>query len=159
MTRLGAVVAATLTTATILLAGCTALGGGRADPSPTPTGVPEVDVLELSVGDCLDTHGKPGITATVPVVDCDLEHDSEAYATILLDDGPYPGDDTVRSTAEQSCSAEFVAFAGIAYEESALDYAYYFPTLGSWAEGDRRILCLILDPDARVTGTLEGAAR
>ena len=158
MIRLGAAVAATLTTATILLAGCTALDT-RAAPSPTPTGVPEVDVLDLRVGDCLDTHGKPGITATVPVVTCDLEHDSEAYSTITLDGEIYPGDDTVRSTAEQGCTSAFVEFAGINYEESTLDYAYYFPTQGSWAEGDRRILCLILDPDARVTGTLEGAAR
>ncbi|MBX3098243.1 MAG: septum formation family protein [Salinibacterium sp.] len=151
--------AAALAAACFVLAGCSALGGGVATPTPTPTGVPEVDVLELGVGDCLDTHGKPGITATVPVVDCDLEHDSEAYATIILAAGSYPGDDAVRSAAVEGCTSNFVTFAGIAYEESTLDYAYYFPTLGSWAEGDHRILCLILDPAQRVTGTLEGAAR
>lgn len=152
------VAAAALVVASLVLAGCTALGGGGG-ATPTPTGVPEVDVLDLQVGDCLDTHGRPGITATVPVVDCAVEHDSEAYATFTLDDGDFPGDDTVKSGAQASCAGAFAEFAGIDYEASTLDYAYYFPTRGSWATGDRRILCLIVDPAQRVTGTLEGAAR
>lgn len=151
--------AVALLASSILLAGCTALGGAGGAPSPTPTGPPEVDVLDLAVGDCLDTHGKPGITKSVPVVDCSLEHDSEAYATIALDDGSFPGDDSVKSSSQEGCTEAFAPFAGIDYASSTLDYAYYFPTAGSWAGGDRRILCLIVDPGERVTGTLEGAAR
>ncbi|MBU1588287.1 MAG: septum formation family protein [Actinobacteria bacterium] len=144
--------------ASLMLAGCSAFGGA-ATPSPTPTGPPEVDVLDLAVGDCLDTHGKPGITRTVPVVDCALEHDSEAYAQVVLDDADFPGDDAVKTRAQTDCPEEFAAFAGIEYDASSLDYAYYFPTSGSWADGDRRILCLIFDPAGRVTGSLEGSAR
>ena len=151
--------AVALAAASIVLAGCSALGGGGGTPTPTPTGAPEVDVLDLEVGDCLDTHGRPGITKTVPVVDCSIEHDSEAYAALPLNDGDFPGDDSVKSSAQAGCAEAFTAFAGIDYEGSTLDYAYYFPTAGSWAAGDRRILCLILDPGARVTGSLEGAGR
>lgn len=151
--------AVALAAVSLLLVGCSALGGGGGAPTPTPTGVPEVDVVDLAVGDCLDTHGRPGVTAAVPVVDCSVEHDSEAYASIALDDGEFPGDDSVKSSAQAGCTEAFTAFAGIDYESSTLDYAYYFPTRGSWATGDRRILCLILDPEQRVTGTLEGATR
>ena len=142
--------------AALLLAGCSAPG---AAPTPTPTGPPEVDVVSLAVGDCLDTHGRPGLAKAVPVVDCSIEHDSEAYARIVLDDGEFPGDAAVTTAAETGCVEAFSDFAGIDYADSALDYAYYFPTAGSWAAGDRRILCLILDPAGRVAGTLEGAAR
>ncbi|CAN5253187.1 hypothetical protein BH11ACT5_BH11ACT5_25660 [soil metagenome] len=159
MTAHRPVAALVVVAASILLAGCSALGGAGGAPTPTPTGPPQVDVVDLAVGDCLDTHGKPGITKTVPVVDCSLEHDSEAYAAIALDDDDFPGDDIVKSTAQQGCTDAFAGFAGIDYDSSSLDYAYYFPTSGSWAAGDRRILCLIVDPAARVTGTLEGAAR
>ena len=143
-----------------LLAGCAALGGGGGAPSPTPTGPPEVSVLDLAVGDCLDTHGKPRISETVPVVDCSVEHDSEAYASITVDGDDFPGDESIKAQAQQGCVDAFATFAGIAYDDSTLDYVYYYPTAGSWAAGDRRILCLIIDPKAgQVTGSLEGAAR
>ena len=142
----------------LALTGCGTLGGA-ATSTPTATGDPEISVLDLAVGDCLDTHGKPGITETVPVVDCSLEHDSEAYAQVDFDGDEYPGDEAVKTRAQSDCSAAFADFSGIEYNVSALDYAYYFPTAGSWASGDRRILCLILDPAQRVAGTLEGAAR
>jgi hypothetical protein len=146
-----------LLAAGILLAGCTASSAPGGAPSPTPTN--EVDVLALAVGDCLDTHGVPRPATTVPVADCQLEHDSEAYAQIVLDESEFPGEDAVRSRAESGCVEAFAEFVGIEYDASTLDYAYYFPTAGSWAEGDRRILCLIVDPGERVTGSLRGATR
>jgi len=141
----------------ILLAGCTA--GGGSTPTPTPDGVAEVDVLALATGDCLDTRDVTGVTATVPVMDCSTEHDSEAYAEVVLAEGDFPGADSVKASAESGCVDAFAEFVGLAYDDSTLDYAYYFPTEGSWAEGDRRIVCLVADPETRVTGSLEGAAR
>ncbi|MBN9238330.1 MAG: hypothetical protein BGO97_01495 [Micrococcales bacterium 70-64] len=146
-----------LAVAGLVLAGCSGVGG--AAPSPTPTADPGIPVRDLAVGDCIDSHGRPGISETVLVVGCGEEHDSEAYAEIVLDDGGFPGDAAVKDRAQGGCAADFVEFAGIDYESSSLDYAYYYPTPGSWADGDRRILCLILDPAGAVTGTLEGAAR
>ena len=146
--------------AVLLLAGCAAFGGGGGASSPTPPGPPEVSVLDLSVGDCLDTHGKPRISDTVTVVDCSLEHDSEAYASITVEGDTFPGDDAATSQAQQGCVDAFTTFMGIAYDASSLDYVYYYPTAGSWAAGDRRILCLVIDPQAgQAEGTLRGAAR
>jgi len=142
-----------------LVAGCALAACSPGAPPPEPTGTPGVDVLALSVGDCLDLREVTGATATVPVVDCASEHDSEAYGQIVLDDGPFPGAESIKAAAESGCVEQFAEFVGLAYDSSSLDYAYYFPTEGSWEGGDRRILCLVGDPAARVSGSLEGAAR
>ena len=146
--------------ASILLAGCSALGGAGGAPTPTPTGPPEVDVLDLAVGDCLQNGDARRVTKTVPVVDCDEPHDSEAYALIELTGDDFPGTDAVSDRAVTECTTEFTAFIGIDYADSALDFAYYYPTPTSWDLGDREILCLVIDPKTpTVTGTLAGAAR
>ncbi len=152
------VAAAALAVVSILLAGCSALGGAGDASTPIPTGPPQIDVLSLTVGDCLATDDAR-VSATVPVVDCSAEHDSEAYESIPVPGDDFPGDEAITAQAQKGCAEAFSTFAGIAYDDSSLDYAYYFPTAGSWDAGDRRILCLIMDPGTRVTGTLEGAAR
>jgi hypothetical protein len=129
--------AITLGAATVALAGCSLLpgGGGGGGTTETPSGEGEnTDV-------------------------CSEPHDSEAYASIMIDDGDFPGDQTVTDQAVADCTTEFNSFVGVDYQDSELDFAYYYPTEESWANGDREILCLIVDPAGKATGTLEGAAR
>lgn len=148
-----------LVAVSLALSGCGTLGGVAA-PVPTPTGPPEVSVLDLDVGDCLDTTGNHGATSAVPVVDCSLEHESEVYSRTVIDDDEFPGDDAVRDRAVTGCTEAFAEFVGVAYDDSSLDFAYYFPTRTSWERGDRDIVCLLIDPEAEtITGTLAGAAR
>jgi hypothetical protein len=152
--------AVALPVASSLLAGCTALGGGGGAPTPTPSGDAEIDILDVRVGDCLVTGGTSKVTRTVPIVDCSLEHDSEAYASVIIDRATFPGADAVSTQAVAECTARFATFVGLAYEESSLDFAYYYPTQSSWERGDREILCLVIDPGAgSVSGSLSGAAR
>ena len=148
-----------LAAVSLALTGCATLGGA-ATPSPTPTGPPEISVLDLDVGDCLATTGNHSATSTVPVVDCSLEHESEVYSRTVLDDDEFPGDDAVRDRAVTGCTEAFTEFVGIEYDASSLDFAYYFPTRTSWDRGDRDIVCLLIDPAAEsITGSLAGAAR
>ena len=152
--------AVVLVAASILLAGCSAIGGAGGAPSPTPTGPPGVDVLDLAVGDCLQNGDARRVTKTVPVVDCAEPHDSEAYALIEITGDEFPGAQAVTDRAVAECTAEFTTFIGLDYAKSALDFAYYYPTPTSWDLGDREILCLAIDPKAgAVTGSLAGAAR
>ena len=142
----------------LALAGCSALAG--ADATPTPTGPPGVSVLDLEVGDCIAAGGAGRATVTVPVVDCAEPHNGEAYAVIPLEDEEFPGADEVTDRAVTGCTAEFTLFVGVEYAASGLDFAYYYPTATSWEAGDREILCLAVDPGAEtVTGSLAGAAR
>lgn len=146
--------------ASLALAGCSLLGGGgtTTDGGDTGTGT-DTDVFTIKVGDCLNDGGVEGEVSTVPTVDCAEEHDSEAYASIIMDDGDFPGDQAVEDQAISDCTTEFNSFVGLDYQSSSLDFAYYYPTEESWANGDREILCLIVDPAGPTTGSLSGAAR
>lgn len=144
---------ATLSLAAIALTGCSllteVLNGG------------ESDVFTIKVGDCLNDEAAGGEISTVPVVDCAEPHDSEIYASIIMDDGDYPGESDTIDIADEACYQEFDDFVGTSYEESLYSYATLYPTSQSWASGDREILCRIALADEngnieKVTGSLEG---
>lgn len=153
----------TLAVASLALAGCSLLGG---IPSLSPTDSPSdssagdsTDIFTVSVGDCVNAGNSTGEVSEVPVVACSEPHDSEAYASVLMEDGEFPSDEAVNQRGDDECTAAFAGFVGLDYAASELDFAFYYPTESSWAQGDREILCLIVDPAGRTTGSLAGAAR
>ena len=117
------------------------------------------DVFAIEVGDCLNDATTTGDEVTsVPIVPCDEPHDSEAFASVQMDDGEYPGDTAVSAEADEVCTAEFESFVGVPYEDSKYYYSYYAPTQGSWENrGDREILCTVYDRDVKTTGSLRDA--
>jgi hypothetical protein len=152
--------ALTLGAVAFALSGCSLIGnitGGTVDTDPSDG--TDTDVFTIEVGDCLNDGGVDGEVSTVPTIDCAEPHDSEAYASIILPDGDYPGTDPVLEQADAECLAAFPTYVGIAYEESTLGFAYYYPTEQSWASGDREILCLLYDPAGQVEGSLADSAR
>lgn len=152
--------ALTVGAAVVALSGCSLLGNVTNNPIDLdPSDGTDTDVFTIKVGDCLNDGGSSGEVSSVPTIDCAEPHDSEAYASIMIPDGDYPGEDAVLTQADTECAAEFASYVGIAYEESTLGFAYYYPTAQSWESGDREILCLVYDPAGQVTGSLEGAAK
>jgi hypothetical protein len=128
----------------------------RDDDGTVVEGNDDADVFSIRVGDCLNDAGTSGTVTTAPIVPCDEPHDSEAYASFLLEDGDFPGDEGVSAAANQLCYDAFEEFAGIAWEDSIYDFSYYLPTEDSWNNrGDREVLCTIFDGNGQVTGTLE----
>lgn len=128
------------------------------DSEEAPPGS-EQDVFALAVGDCLlESDAGADEVFSVPVVDCSLPHDYEVYAEVTLTDAAeYPGDDLVSAEAEELCYEPFAPYVGISWEESALNYSYYSPSESSWAEGDRAVTCLVLDPTGeQLTGSVAG---
>jgi len=118
----------------------------------------EADVFTMAVGDCLNDQDAD-VVETIPAVPCTEPHDFEAYYSFdLTGEGEYPGLETIEGEADQGCYDAFPAFVGIAYEDSALDYSYFYPTEESWGASDREIMCIIYDAEPN-TGTLAGAAR
>ncbi|MEP6843342.1 MAG: septum formation family protein [Pseudolysinimonas sp.] len=155
---------ATIATAALLLSGCSLLNQitntTQRDPSGTPTAANDnADVFSIKVGDCLNDATATGTVTTAPIVPCSKPHDSEAFKSVLMKEGKFPGEDAVKAQADEGCAAAFAAFAGISYNDSDLKISYYFPTSDSWANGDREILCTIYDDGVKTTGTLKGAAR
>jgi hypothetical protein len=121
----------------------------------------EVDVYKLEVGDCLGDVPEEGEFSTVPTVPCSEPHSEEVYAALTLpdEDGDFPGIETTEAQADELCFAEFADFVGISYEESVLDFTYFYPTEETWRDGDRLVTCTIYDPGKEVTGSLRGAKR
>ena len=114
----------------------------------------QADVFSIKVGDCLNEASGETVT-DVPVVPCAEPHDEEAFFEGKLADGDFPGDDAVQAQADEICYGAFTTFAGIAYEDSELDYYPYTPTEIGWNEAnDRVVTCMIYDPAAQTTGCL-----
>ena len=143
--------------ASLTLAGCT--GGGGVEPSPSATDDGQANASDIKVGDCLNDSDVEDEVTTVPIVDCTLPHDREAYSSIILSDGSFPGADVIKQKAIDGCTTDFNNFVGVNYDQSTLSFAYYYPTTESWANGDRQILCMIFDPAGKTTGSLDGAAK
>lgn len=161
--RLAAAAALTCTAA-LALGGCSLLGGQDEpdrDEAGAVTEASDAGAFTLRVGDCLEAvDWATGEASSFPVIPCAEEHESEIYASMLMDDGAFPGDAAVETAAIDFCDAEFGTFVGTPWTDSALDYAYLVPTQESWTRSnDREILCLVIDPEGLVSGSLKGAAR
>lgn len=155
--------------ACLALAALTAAGCEASAPEP-PLPPPVSDnntstvlhpVLSLNVGDCLMDQSTPigGDLVDVPLINCDLPHESEVYAEVVLEGTGFPGVDEIANEGIASCMAEFATFVGIDHSSSSLDFTYYYPTPSSWAVGDRSIFCVVFDPGVLTRGTLEGSRR
>ena len=147
---------ASVALAGLALTGCSLISGVLNGGAPG-----ESDVFTLKVGDCLNDNAKEGDISALPVVDCEKPHDSEIYASVVLDDGDFPGDEAIKDTADQSCYDEYETFVGIIWDDSKYNFATIFPTEDSWNGGDREVLCRIVlaDEDGtihKVTGSLKG---
>ena len=130
------------------LAGCSLLPGNTVDSN----------IFTLVVGDCFNGDYWAGVSA-VTFVDCAEPHENEVYASIMMDDGDFPGKDAVLAQADTDCRAEFGSFVGLSWEESVLAFGTLFPSAESWPLSDREILCIINDPARTTSGSLAGAAR
>ena len=158
-----AAAAALSCTAALALSGCSLLGANEPerDEEGEITEASDADAFSVRVGDCIepvdwDAEG----FSELPVIPCVEEHESEIYASMLMDDGDFPGASAVEDAAITFCDAEFATFVGVPWDQSELNYSYLGPSQETWEQADdREILCLILDPAGLVTGTLEGSAR
>ena len=148
----------TLTATAILLAALTLSGCSAITTLLNGEG----DVFSLEVGDCMDDYGDATDISTVPIIDCDEEHDAEVYATKDIKGDSYPGASEVSDAADEICIDEFEDFVGIDYDASLLNYWVLTPSEDTWAVGDREVVCTISKYDengdiVKVTGSLEGS--
>ncbi len=144
MIRVAAVAAAVL-----VLSGCSLLGVPADDGD---------DVFSIVVGDCLNDADVPDEVTTLPIVDCAEPHDSEVFARTEAAGDDFPGSDVLQGTLVEFCRGDaFTEFVGIPFAESRYGTRGYFPTSESWANGDRELLCTLVDESgARLTGSLAG---
>jgi hypothetical protein len=145
--------------ATVALAGCSLLGqvtGGGGGSTGNGDGT-DTSAFAIQVGDCINDADVSGEVETVPVVACTEPHDSEAFASIIMDDGDFPGQDAVDTAAQDGCLAAFEGYVGSVYDTSKFSISYYYPTDATWATGDREILCTLYEDGVQTTGSAQGS--
>ena len=113
------------------------------------------NVFELAVGDCFDDPGIERVNE-VEMVDCAQAHDNEVFHVVTLTGEDFPGEDDLFAQAQEACLGAFTAYVGSPYETSRLDVFPITPSLRSWEEGDRDIVCSLYDVDG---DELEGSMR
>jgi hypothetical protein len=135
------------------------------DPQADTTATAGAEIPDLQVGDCIDTAATSGETTLyrIPVVPCTTTHGGEIYAETTAPDslatnGEPPTQQALWDAADAYCYPQFAKFVGMRWARSELLYWPIAPSEASWAEGDRRILCVV-ESEAPVTGSLEGAER
>jgi hypothetical protein len=163
-TRARAIALLAVSAAALALSGCSLIGQLSNDTPRDASGTPtaentDANVFSIEVGDCLNDASSNGTVTTAPIVPCTEPHDSEAYKSIKMTDGDFPGADAVKTQADEGCAEAYAAFIGISYDDSNLSISYYYPTKESWANGDREIMCTVYDDGVKTTGTLKDAKR
>lgn len=146
--------------------GTTTSSSSERETSTTTSSEPqEVDVFDLTVGDCIieDLGGLGDDSVTVEggqrTVPCSEPHTFEVYAEHRMSGSTFPGEEAAIDEASEECSLAFEPFVGMDYNDSELELFYLYPTKESWADGDRIVTCLIGDPSGTNSGTLRGANR
>ena len=112
------------------------------------------------MGDCFDdTSSFQEEVSSIPGVPCSAPHDNEAYAVFDLTVDSYPGGDAMVELANESCVDRFESFVGRNYDSSSLDVLTMFPTVESWQQNDREVVCAVYDMEAnKLVGSVRGQA-
>ena len=133
-------------TTVALLSGCSLLGGST--------------VQQFTVGQCVNDpilaeDGQVEV-GDMPVVDCADPHTGEVFYVEELPDGDYPDD--ASTLGETLCPENFDAYVGTPYLESVFFVTQLYPTSDTWANGDRQIVCLIVDENGEeLTGSAKNS--
>jgi hypothetical protein len=134
-------------------------------PLPDSTATSGAEIPDLRVGDCIDTAATSGQATLyrIPVVPCTTAHGGEIYTETTAPDSlagnrSTPTQQALWDAADAYCYPEFAEFVGMRWAESELLYWPIAPSEASWAEGDRRILCVV-ESEQPVTGSLAGVER
>jgi hypothetical protein len=120
---------------------------------------------DLAVGDCFD---EPDVTMNITDVrhqSCSDPHDGEVFAVLdyRLEGGStsYPILDTFREFVSDNCVPALESYTGRTTDEigaAGFSFAYLYPSLESWSEGDREVTCYISKEDeTKFAGTLRRA--
>ncbi len=117
---------------------------------------------ELRTGECFEAKGirgadYKGLPDPVEVVSCEAGHDAEVFwaGTAWPIAAPFPGDSKAEATFDEVCEQKFVAYVGIDYRRSVLEFLGYYPSKGTWTDGDRDIVCVAFHAKETLRGSVE----
>ena len=129
------------------------------NPTPTSAVDANVSVFSLAPGSCIDQNDlTTGLVTTVKSVPCDQPHSHEVYfkTSVTPADQAY---DPAKVTifANQACAQGFLAYVGLAYEQSKYYFLHLAPSAESWNKNsDRDVVCLLLLEGQKLTSSVKG---
>jgi hypothetical protein len=106
-------------------------------PGPSPLRLPD----ELKTGDCF-TRLKNG-TEMTKIARCDAPHGSQVTHRFELPPGTYPGDSAILKQSKAGCDTRWRAMFAKKRPPVRLELQHRAPHGGSWALGDRAVLCTV----------------
>lgn len=143
--------------ACVLALGAASCGGGGDDDAPPPDAERRAEGIEA--GDCYD-QPEGDDRGPVETVSCAEAHDNEAYAAFEADGEDYPGDARLHAESVDACIERFAGFVGVPYDSSGLDVDALTPTRLTWADGDRKVVCILFAANGEpLTGSAQGLAQ
>ncbi len=131
-------------------------------PEPTPTPVTEYQAPEdLVVGDCYDPieDEESEVLLAAAIRACDDPHLHEVFGLVDLPDpagAPFPIERDIEDASIELCDPAFETYVGVSIDDSSYSYLYYTPTEGTWADGDRVVMCVVDDRGDFISGTVKG---
>ena len=116
----------------------------------------EHDVFNMRVGMCFqDVTGDT--VADLPVVDCSQAHDNEVYHLFDVSLSSF-SEAGIEAEAERECIRAFEDYVNLAYPESRYIAAWLTPTMDSWQQGDREVICILYD-EKPITGSVRNSGK
>ncbi len=116
----------------------------------------EIGVFSLNVSDCF-ADLPVGEVSTINAVPCGEDHLYEIYHLFDVD---MPDFDSaaIDTAAADGCLAAFQGYMGVPANTSYYTFDGLQPSAGSWAQGDREVVCLATPKNGSTTaGTAKGA--
>ncbi|GAB3465866.1 hypothetical protein [Actinophytocola sediminis] len=110
-------------------------------------------ILDIEAGECFtDPAYHPAAAARVVLYTvCTQQADNQSYGFVHLPDGPFDHD-RVAEDAWTRCGKGFRTYWPT--EKSTLDYYPILPTMETWADGDRDVMCVVYDPTGQLTDSV-----
>jgi hypothetical protein len=109
----------------------------------------EISTQDLRPGDCVRLTQANSSLSTLPAMPCSDPHNAEVMMIIQAAPSPYPGEQTLVTRADAECKAQVTALLDAI--PSSLSVAVYVAAQGTWDQGNRSEVCLLLHPGGDIT--------
>ncbi len=111
-------------------------------------------VFSLRTGECINS--APNGISGLRVLACGQPHDGEVFSTFRLAGQQYPGAAALRQKANQGCQSRLSGYMNPQLS-AMLDEAYFYPSSGAWAAGERTAVCTVRSTGGQLTGSVRTA--
>lgn len=117
-------------------------------PQPVTTAPGETtSVNNMQIGLCGDAVSEDFVMDFAVARDCDDTHAFEVIGFLERPEAAsdaFPGQIELFASAQLACREPFETYTGVSYASSELDIDAIIPSPGTWAEGDRTVICLLV---------------